>query len=231
MKRKIRIFLGSAIAVMILAWLTGDWVVFAAEKPVEQQGLVDKARITFESFMADENMEWFKEHVNEAEGFLIVPDLLKGGFFLGGSGGSGVLVVKDEKTGDWSQPAFYTLGSVTFGLQIGGEKSEVIMMIRKRNTLESFYSSSFKLGGDTSAAVGPVGVGAKATVTASIISFARSKGAFIGLSLEGAVIKTSDSSNKAYYGKEVRPVDILVKKDVSNPGSAALRQALKKAIK
>jgi lipid-binding SYLF domain-containing protein len=87
------------------------------------------------------------------------------------------------------------------------------MMIRKRNALESFYSSSFRLGGDTSAAVCPVGVGAMATVTASIVYFARSKGASIGLSLEGAVIKTSDSSNKAYYGKEVRPVDILLKKN------------------
>jgi lipid-binding SYLF domain-containing protein len=91
---------------MILVWLAGTWVVFAAEKPVEQQGLVDKARITFESFMAEEIMESFKEHVNEAEGFLMVPDLLKGGFFLGGSGGSGVLVGKDDKTGDWSRPAF-----------------------------------------------------------------------------------------------------------------------------
>jgi lipid-binding SYLF domain-containing protein len=158
----------------------------------------------------------------------IAHNRFKAGLILGGSGGSGVLVARNEKTGDWSQPAFYTLGSVTLGLQIGGESAEVIMMVRTQKALDALYTTGFKLGGDTSVAAGPMGVGAKSVVTADIVSFAKSKGLFAGLNLEGAVVKVSADSNKAYYGKEVSPVDIIVKNEVSNPGTAKLRAELKK---
>jgi len=204
--------------------------IFAAEA-VEQQGTVDKALVTFRTFMADKDMEWFHKNLKDAKGLLIVPNLLKAGFILGGSGGSGVLVARDEKTGDWSQPAFYTLGSVTFGLQIGGESAEVIMLIRTQKALDALFTTEFKLGGDTSVSAGPMGVGAKADVTADIISFAKSKGLFAGLNLEGSIVKVSDDSNKAYYSKPASPLDIIVKKAVTNPGSAGLRDELKKAAK
>jgi len=89
--------------------------------------------------------------------------LLKAGFVIGGSGGSGVLVVKDDKTKQWGQPAFYTLGSGTFGLQIGTEAAEVIMIVRAQKAVDALFTSSFKLGGDISIAVGPVGAGDKGT--------------------------------------------------------------------
>jgi lipid-binding SYLF domain-containing protein len=117
---------------------------------------VDQARVTFESFMTDKNQAWLKENLNQAKGLIIIPSLLKAGFVFGGSGGSGVLIVKDEKTGQWSQPAFYTLGSGTLGLQIGAEAAEVIMMVRTQKAVDALFTSSFKLGGDTSVAVGPV---------------------------------------------------------------------------
>ena len=202
-----------------------------AADPVEQQGTVDKALVTFRNFMADQEMEWLQKNLKDAKGLLIVPSLLKAGFVLGGSGGSGVLVARDAKTGNWIQPAFYTLGSVTFGLQIGGEVAEVIMMIRTQKALDSLFTTEIKLGGDASIAMGPVGIGAKSAVTADIVSFSLSKGLFAGLNLEGSVVKVSDSSNKAYYGKAVSPVDIIVKKAVSNKGSAKLRAELKKAVK
>jgi len=88
-----------------------------------------------------------------------------------------------------------------------------------------------KLGADASIAAGPVGTGAKANIVADFISFAKSKGAYAGLNLEGAVLGVRDSLNKAYYGKEVRPVDILVKRDVSNAGARGLRDDLRKAAK
>ncbi|MGD9334884.1 MAG: lipid-binding SYLF domain-containing protein, partial [Desulfobacterales bacterium] len=91
------------------------------------------------------------------------------------------------------------------------------------------FTSSFKLGGDTSMAVGPVGVGAKANIVADIVSFTRTKGAYAGVSLEGSVIKIRDKWNEAYYGKAVSPIDIIVKGSVSNPGSKALRTSLAKA--
>jgi lipid-binding SYLF domain-containing protein len=95
--------------------------------------------------------------------------------------------------------------------------------------LDKLFTSSFKLGGDTSMAVGPVGVGAKANIVADIVSFTRTKGAYAGVSLEGSVIKIRDKWNEAYYGKAVSPIDIIVKRSVSNPGSKALRTSLAKA--
>ncbi|HTR44328.1 MAG TPA: lipid-binding SYLF domain-containing protein [Thermodesulfovibrionales bacterium] len=197
----------------------------------EAQGLVDKARITFDAFMSDKNYGWFHEHLKDAKGLLIYPQVLKAGFFLGGSGGTGVLVVRDAKAGGWSQPAFYTIGSVSFGAQIGGEASQVIVMAMSQKAIDSLLSSSFKLGGDTSIAVGPAGAGAKANVTADFISFAKAKGLYAGLNLEGSVVDVRESLNKAYYKKEVTPVDIVVKHEVSNKGAAKLRERLKKAVK
>jgi lipid-binding SYLF domain-containing protein len=222
----------SLISVLVAGLFALATTPATAGDTAKQQVLVDKARITVNNFAADPDMAWFRNHVKDAKGLLIVPGLLKGGFIWGGSGGRGVLLVRDEKTNEWSEPAFYSLGSVSWGLQIGGEKSEVIMMVMRRKGLESLYTSSIKLGGDVSVAAGPVGAGAAAKgVKADVISFARSKGAFAGLSLEGAVIKTSDTSNNAYYGEPVRPVDILVTRKVSNPKSAELRKAVVKATK
>ena len=217
-------------AVIIGALIVGFSMPVKAGEPVDQKGLVDKAHATFQSFMVDSNMAYLKDHLREAKGLLIVPSMLKAGFWIGGSGGSGVLIVKDAKTGQWSQPAFYTLGSVSFGLQFGGEAAEVIMMVRTQKAVDKLLTSSFKLGGDTSIAVGPVGAGAKSNVVADIFSFSRSKGAFAGIALDGAVISTRDKWNNAYYGKAVTPVDILVKRSASNPNSAELIKAVTQAV-
>ncbi|MBW1781344.1 MAG: lipid-binding SYLF domain-containing protein [Deltaproteobacteria bacterium] len=204
----------------------------AAGEALEQQVLVDEARITLKDYLADKDMGWLKNHIQDSKGVMIVPSLVKAGFILGGSGGRGIVLVRDPQTGEWSQPAFYTLGGVSFGLQIGAESSQVILLIRTQGGLESLYGSSFKLGGDVTIALGPVGAGAAGKgITADLVSFSRAKGAYAGLSLDGSVIKVNGDWNKAYYGKEARPVDILVKKDVSNPGSAKLRQALAKVGK
>jgi lipid-binding SYLF domain-containing protein len=202
-----------------------------AEKPIKQQLLVDQARITFESFMIDQNMAWFRDHMHEAKGFLIIPELLQGAFFVGGSGGRGVLVVKDQATGDWSQPVFYTLGSGSLGIQFGVEKSEIIMAVFTQKGLDRLYSTSFKLGGDVSIAAGPVGAGAKYDVITDFVSFVRAKGIFAGVSLEGGMVKANDEWNELYYGKKVSPVGIVKHKLVSNPGSAELLNTIRGALK
>jgi len=218
-------------AMLVSTFFMGLLFTAPASAQSDEQLLVDKARITLESFMTDSNMSWLKEHLKDAKGVLIVPSLLKAGFIFGGSGGSGVLLVKDAKKGQWSQPAFYTIGSVSFGLQIGGEAAEVIMMVRTQKAVDKLLTSSFKLGGDTSIAVGPVGGGAKSDVVADILSFSRSQGAFAGLALDGSVITVRDKWNAAYYGKPASPVDILVTHSVSNPGSAELRKSVGKFSK
>jgi len=197
MKRRLIVI--STIITIIAALVTP----VNAEEPVKQQLFVDQARIIFKSFMVDKNMAWFREHMHKAKGFLIIPELLQGAFWIGGSGGRGVLVVKDKTTGDWSQPAFYTIGSASIGVQFGGEKSEIIMMVFTQ----------------------------KADVMTDFVSFVRSKGAFAGISIEGAIVKANYKWNQAYYGKEVSPVDIIQKKLVSNPGSAELRNTVQNSLK
>jgi len=133
----------------------------------------------------------------------------------------------DAGSGTWGYPAFYTIGSLSIGLQFGGEASEVILLIMNDRGLEKLLTSSFKLGADITLAAGPVGGGASAG-TADVLSYARSKGAFAGFSLAGAVIKTKDKFNETYYGQAVSPTDILIRKSVSNPQADNLMTEIKK---
>lgn len=222
-----------SVFVMLLVLLTTavSAPVFAGNS-VEAQALVDKARGTFDIFVADQGMTWLHEHLKEAKGVLIIPQMLKAGFILGASGGSGVLLVRDDGTKMWSEPAFYNIGSVSLGLQIGASAAEVVMLLMTQKAVDALLTTRIKLGGDVSAAIGPVGAGAAAKgITADIIAFAKVKGAYIGLSVEGAVIDTADSTNSAYYGKQLMPADILINREVSNPDSSGLRSALNRAAK
>jgi lipid-binding SYLF domain-containing protein len=189
--------------------------------------LVLKGEAVFKSFMADPNMGWFRDNVGNAKGVFIVPQMLRGGFFIGGSGGSGALLARDRKTGKWSYPAFYTMGSVSFGMQIGADTSEIILMVMTDKGMEAMLSTEFKLGGDVSLAAGPVGASAKAQ-TVDILAYGRSKGAFVGIAIDGAVIAPRYEWNNSYYGKEVLLTDILINQSVSNPQADNLRGALPK---
>ncbi len=191
------------------------------------QELVAKATAVYKSFMQDPSMSWFREHVVKAKGIFIVPQMLRGGFIIGGSGGSGVLCAQDFDTGQWSYPAFYTMGSVSLGLQVGAEASEIILLVMTDKGLNAMLSTEFKLGGDVSVAAGPVGGTAKVQ-TADIIAFGRSQGIFGGISIEGAVIAPRSAWNMEYYGAPVSPTDILIRQNVANPQADNLRNALPK---
>ena len=222
-------FVTFILVVVMNALIAGIAFPAAAAGTSAQQGLVDAARVTFNDFMRAESMSWVRDHLHEVRGLMIIPSLLRGGFILGGAGGRGVLLVKDSKTGQWSQPAFYTIGSLNLGLLIGGEAAEVLMLIRTQEAVDKFLASSFKFGGDLAITVGPVGGGAKSNIIADIYSFALSKGLYAGVSMEGSVVSTRDGWNAAYYGRAVSPADILVLNSVSNPGSAELRETVAQA--
>jgi lipid-binding SYLF domain-containing protein len=191
----------------------------------EQQALVENANASAKRFSADPDMAWFREHLDDAEGLLIIPTSIKGGFIIGGSGGSGVMLARRPDI-EWSYPAFYTMGSVTFGLQIGGEVQEIVLVIMSKAGRDAMLTNEFKLGADISVAAGPVGAGAKAQ-TADVLAFSRTKGGLYGgLNLEGAVIATREGWNRAYYGEDVRAIDILITGTASNPGADPLRQTV-----
>ena len=204
----------------------------AADDALETKQLVEKARFTLENFVAGPPMQALRDLLKNAKGVFISPQVLKGAFVLGASGGSGVFLAREQTTGKWSQPAFYTLGGVSFGLQAGGEASEVILVVTSDRGISAMLSNNFKLGADASFAAGPVGAGvggATAALSADIVAFSRSKGLYGGVSLEGSVIAVRDSWNQAYYGKSVTPTDILVHRDVRSPESSPLIDAVAKA--
>jgi len=204
-----------------------------ADDAQDARQLVDKARLTLESFMADKDLgPSVRSLVKRAKGVLIYPQLLKGAFLVGVSGGSGVMLAHDAKARKWGGPAFYTMGEASFGLQIGGQAAEVVLVALTDRGVAALLSTSAKLGADVGVAVGPVGAGAEAAtanLSADIISYSRAKGLYGGISLEGAVVAVRDGLNKAYYGKEVTPTAILVRHEATNPQAAGLIGAVSKA--
>jgi len=224
---------GALISVLVSLVLAFAVVPAWAEKDItEPTVLVLEAQKALKDFVSDPDMTWFRDNINNAKAILIIPRMIKAGFIFGGTGGSGTLLGRDQKTGTWSYPAFYSMGSVSFGLQIGGAVDQVMLLVMSKNGMDKLLTSSFKLGGDISIAAGPVGVGTGVKgVTADVLAFSRAKGIFGGLTIEGAVVSPRNKWNSAYYGKPVRPTDILILRNVSNKQANGLRAELKKAVK
>ena len=204
----------------------------AASPSLEAKKVVESSRLTLEGFMADPANQEFQKLIKKAKGVYITPSLLKGAFVVGVSGGNGVLLIRDKVPGKWMGPAFFTLGGASFGLQAGGEASEVVLLIMTDRGVKAFMRSNFKLGADANIAAGPVGGGVAAetaNLSADILSFSRSKGLFGGLSLEGAVVKVREGMNEAYYGRKLSPSQILVGGRGSNAQAAGLLEKVSKA--
>ena len=233
MKARLFRFL-TPLTALIVAFAT-VFCIPATAQDNHQQVLVDQASLTISEFLNDQTMTYLRNNIRYAKGVLIMPSLFKAAFWIGGSGGRGVLMVRDPRNNTWSGPAFYTIGGGSLGIQFGASSSEVVMMVMTQKGIDSLFATTFKLGGGVSAAAGPVGIGAEGAtapnLSADFLSFARSKGAFIGAALDGSVISVSSDYNQAYYGKPARPVDVFEKKDVRNPGADKLRTQLANASK
>lgn len=189
---------------------------------------VTRALWTFRDFRKDPRMTWFRANLRYAKGLLIVPVMYKGGFFLGGYTGHGVLLAQD-RDGNWSQPAFYDLLAGSFGFQFGFATGQIMLMIMTDTGLRRFLDDKFHLGADASIGVGPEGIGAKAELF-DIFSFARVKGLFAGVSVEGGGVIVNRSRNETYYGRPgVLPADILFGKEFRNVHADSLIQTLTEA--
>jgi lipid-binding SYLF domain-containing protein len=201
----------------------------ATARAEDPQVLVDRAKLTADSLLGDANFAGAKARLKTARGVLIVPQLVKAGLIVGGEGGAGLILAHDGR-GNWSAPAFVTLAAASLGLQIGVEAKEVMFIIVTDKGLNSMLTSQAKLGADASIAAGPVGAGVEASTVGSpgtdIIAYSKSVGLFGGASLEGALIRPSHDSNRAYYGRNVTPSDILIQRSADNTGANALKAAL-----
>ena len=192
--------------------------------------IVSAARSTLARFLADPDTPTFRDHLRQATAVLIVPRRVRAGLIFGGSGGVGILVAREPGGRDWSEPVFYNLGGASLGLQIGGDRSELVLVMSKENALDDFLSSRFQLGGEIAVAAGPVGNGTGEQIGAPMIAFIRSKGLYAGASLDGTVVRPAGDRNSAYYGRDVTPVDILVRRTVSSDESIGLQEDLARAV-
>jgi SH3 domain-containing YSC84-like protein 1 len=162
-----------------------------------------------------------EEVLGSAECVAVVPSMLKGGFIFGARYGRGVASCRGEK--GWSAPAFFTIGGGSFGLQIGGQAVDLVMLIMNKEGMNRLLSSQFKLGADASAAAGPVGRHASADtdwkMRAQVLTYSRARGLFAGLELAGAVIKQDKDSTRDFYGRMV-PFKTSLKGNIEAPKSA-----------
>ncbi len=193
-------------------------------KSVTQTEL-QRAQDTLAQFREDPNMAGFRDRLKDAKGVIIAPRVGRGGFIFGGSGAEAIALVR-EPNGEWSQPAFYKIASASAGLQIGADVSEVVMLLMTDRAVNGLVAPKFDLGADASVAAGPMSIGAQRDLSADVLSYAKSRGAYAGLTVGGAYIQPDEAANEAFYGKRVTPTDILVRRNVSNPQSAELQRSL-----
>ena len=177
----------------------------------DQIELVRRADIVLDEARHDPEFGDSRRLFRTARGVMVVPNLVKGGFFVGGEGGNGVLMARH---GDrWSNPAFYTLASASFGLQIGLEVAEVVLFVMSGRALNAWMRDEVRLGGQAGLTVLVIGSNASASTTANlnvdVIAWAKSRGAYAGLTLEGSIIKPRNEWNTAYYGRPISPEQVL----------------------
>jgi lipid-binding SYLF domain-containing protein len=191
--------------------------------------LVDKARLAVLELRSNEVVgPRVNEALRSARGVLVFPNLLRAGFSVGVSGGTGTLLARNAS--GWSDPAFYLAGEGSFGLQIGAEAGRVMFIIRNDGALLKIVNGSVNLGVDVSVAVGPVGGGAAGAVTpnlgADLIAYSVQDGIFGGAALKAGVITPRQSWDEAYYGPLATPRAIVLDNVFHNPGARGLKNAL-----
>jgi lipid-binding SYLF domain-containing protein len=204
---------------------TYAWAGSAREDTVDR---LQKSVDVIQAIMSTPDKGIPEEVLSNAKCILVVPDLIKGGFIFGGKHGRGVASCR---TADgWSAPAFVSVGGGSWGLQIGVEGVDLVMLVMNEQGFQHLLSSKFQLTGEGSVAAGPVGRHASAgtdwKMNTQVLTYSRSRGVFAGITLEGAVVEQDDDSTKAIYGKRMKFRNILSGK-VSTPKSA---EAFMKAV-
>ena len=205
-----------AIALLSLASL--GWADSNRESSTSR---LDNAAKVLHEIMAAPDNGIPEEVLDHAKCVAVVPNMIKGGFILGAQGGRGVATCR---TADgWSAPAFFSITGGSWGLQIGLEGVDLVMIIQNEKGMQQLLASKFQLGADASAAAGPVGRHASAETNwkmeTEILTYSRAKGAFAGLTLNGSSVRRDDDSMKAIYGRHVSTRSVLLG-EVAAPAAA-----------
>src|SRR5256712_12495275 len=215
--------MNKTMSVLLMSFIglvgTFAWAGSAREDTVDR---LQKSVALLSAIMATPDKGIPEEVLSGAKCILVVPDLIKGGFIFGGKHGRGVASCRTS-TG-WSAPAFISVGGGSWGLQIGVEGVDLVMLVMNDAGLQHLLSSKFQISGEGSVAAGPVGRHASAgtdwKLNTEMLTYSRSKGAFAGLTLEGAVVEQDDDSTVAIYGKKI-PFRTILLGEVKPPAEAA----------
>jgi len=191
-----------------------------AEKPKAEEAIGEAAWATKAAKVLETQMAEIPDKripvalLKKAKCVAVFPSVLKAGFVVGAKRGEGLVSCRNVETGDWGVPAFFRVTGVSWGLQIGAEKAEVILLVLNQKGIDGLLKAKVKLGGDISVTAGPVGreaaVGTDILLKSAMVSYARSKGLFAGLTLEGSTISYLDKSNAKVYGKEIGAREVLL---------------------
>jgi lipid-binding SYLF domain-containing protein len=202
------------VALTAMAFALIQSVPASAASMPELDGRIWEAKVVMDEVMATPDQSIPEELLAKCKAIAIYPNVLKGGFIFGARWGRGVVLKRDEATGKFGPVAFSTIGGGSWGLQIGGSATDLILVIMNERGMQGVLNSKVTLGADAAVAAGPVGRNSEAatdlTLRAGILSYSRSRGLFAGLALEGAVVTQDNNSNTAYYGKYLTGNDILI---------------------
>ena len=172
--------------------------------------------------MPDQNIP--ENLLRDCSAIAIFPNTISAGLGIGGKYGQGIIMVRDDKSRKWSSPALFTIAGGSWGLQIGGQATDFVLLVMNRRSVDGILDGQFKLGADASVAGGPVGRAAEASIDiqlkGGILSYSRSRGLFAGVKLEGAVIAQHWDGDKELYGKNLSAREILLENKANMPDSA-----------
>jgi lipid-binding SYLF domain-containing protein len=196
----------------LLAMLGLGTLCWAGSAREDATDRLDNAAKVLHEIMAAPDQGVPEEVLDHAKCVAVVPHLVKGGFIFGAKGGKGVATCRTA--GGWSAPAFFTVSGGSWGLQIGVEAVDLVMIIQNEKGMQHLLANKFQLGADASAAAGPVGRHASANtdwkLDTEVLTYSRAKGAFAGLTLEGASVRQDNDSRRAVYGRKVTTRAILL---------------------
>jgi lipid-binding SYLF domain-containing protein len=201
----------------------------AAHAQSDAQVVIDGARKTLADLHHDKAFGTAARALHRAKAVMIVPRLIKGGFIVGGEGGNGVLMVQG-RDGTWSNPAFYGIGSASFGLQAGLEQSELVLLVMTQKGLDGLMRHEFKIGAQAGIAVATLGSGVEAALAGptppDIIVWSSSTGLYGGLTLNGSIIRPEPKNDRAWYGRPISTHDILFNR-FETPRNEGLRREMR----
>ncbi|HQT65336.1 MAG: hypothetical protein B7Z75_12095 [Acidocella sp. 20-57-95] len=213
------------------AILAAGLISATAARADSPQELVDSATLTLENMMEGTEGQQAQNFLHKARAVVICPNIFRAGFMIGGEGGDCVMAAR-AAGGSWSSPAFYNMGSGSFGLQIGVQDAKVLMLVMTNGGLNALLNSHFKIGADAGISVATLGAGVNGAmstaVNADILTLSKSQGLYGGISLSGSVFSSDSNADLAYYGNAGDAREIVVEMKASNPGANPLRAMLTK---